>query len=204
MQNIVAGKAYVLGDNIDTDQIIPAHYLTLNPAIPAERAQFGRHALSGVPSDRAGLPTGNVPFVDQSDESNTRSDYSIIVAGKNFGCGSSREHAPLALAEAGIKAEIITRDWGMLKQAINSGEPDAYYMTWYADYPDGENFLFPTFHSINWGGGGNRARYKNPRVDALIERARGTLDEEERGRLYRQIDELVLGVGNSLWRQFNA
>ncbi len=95
------------------------------------------------------------------------------------------------LADVGIRAEIVSRDWGMLKQAINAGEPDAYYMTWFADYPDGENFLFPTFHSVNWGGGGNRARYKNEQVDALIEKARRLLDEEERGRLYRQIDELI-------------
>lgn len=95
------------------------------------------------------------------------------------------------LAQVGIEARIVTRDWGMLKQAINRGEPDAYYMDWYADYPDGENFLFPLFHSSNWGGGGNRARYKNEQVDLLIQRARGTLDEAERGRLYRQIDEMV-------------
>lgn len=95
------------------------------------------------------------------------------------------------LADVGIRAEIVSRDWGMLKQAINRGEPDAYYMTWLADYPDGENFLFPTFHSINWGGGGNRARYKNEQVDALIERARRTLDDAQREQLYREIDGIV-------------
>jgi ABC-type transport system substrate-binding protein len=95
------------------------------------------------------------------------------------------------LAQAGIRAEIVSRDWGMLKQAINRGEPDAYYMTWFADYPDGENFLYPTFHSINWGGGGNRARYKNAEVDSLIEKARRVLDDEERSQLYRRIDETI-------------
>ena len=95
------------------------------------------------------------------------------------------------LADVGIRAEIISRDWGMLKQAINQGQPDAYYMTWLADYPDGENFLYPTFHSSNWGGGGNRARYKNERVDELIEQARSLLDDEGRIELYRRIDEIV-------------
>jgi ABC-type transport system substrate-binding protein len=95
------------------------------------------------------------------------------------------------LAQVGIRAEIVSRDWGMLKQAINQGEPDAYYMTWFADYPDGENFLYPTFHSVNWGGGGNRARYKNAEVDSLIEQARRVLDQGERGRLYRRIDETI-------------
>lgn len=106
MQDVIKGKAYVLGDNIDTDQIIPAHFLMYNPAIPEERKQFGRFALCGVPDAQAGLPQGHVPFVDQSDPSNTRSHFSIVIGGKNFGCGSSREHAPLALAEAGVRAIV--------------------------------------------------------------------------------------------------
>src|SRR5437763_11730349 len=95
----LTGRAYVLGDNVDTDQIIPAQYLTLNPALPEEYKQFGKYALSSVPPSQAGLPKGRVPF-HTSDE--FISDYKIIVAGKNFGCGSSREHAPIALDAAGI------------------------------------------------------------------------------------------------------
>ncbi len=100
---IITGKAYVLGDNVDTDQIIPARYLTFNPSIPEEYRQFGKYALSSVPADRCGLPKGHVAF-HTSDE--FRSDYKIIVAGKNFGCGSSREHAPIALDAAGIEAVV--------------------------------------------------------------------------------------------------
>lgn len=106
MEHVICGKVYVLGDDIDTDQIIPANFLVYNPAIPEERKQFGRHALCGVPTAQAGLPAGGIPFVDQTDAANTRSSYSIIIAGKNFGCGSSREHAPLALAEAGVAAVV--------------------------------------------------------------------------------------------------
>ena len=104
MQKTIQGKAFVLGDNIDTDQIIPANYLSYNPAILEERKYLGKYALSGVPIAESGLPAGNIPFM-KSDES-FKSEYKIIVAGKNFGCGSSREHAPLALAEAGIAAVI--------------------------------------------------------------------------------------------------
>ena len=104
MQNQISGKAYVLGDNVDTDQIIPAKYLTYNPAIPEEYRMFGKYALCGVPDAQGGLPKGHVPFHGPEDE--FISPYSIIVAGKNFGCGSSREHAPVALAAAGIKAVI--------------------------------------------------------------------------------------------------
>ena len=56
MQCIIQGKAYVLGDNVDTDQIIPAQYLTFNPSIPEEYKQFGKYALSSVPPSQAGLP----------------------------------------------------------------------------------------------------------------------------------------------------
>lgn len=104
MQSRIEGAAYVLGDNIDTDQIIPAQYLTYNPAIPAEFKMFGKFALCGVPDSEAGLPKGHIPFHGPDDE--FISPYKIVIGGKNFGCGSSREHAPIALAAAGIVAVI--------------------------------------------------------------------------------------------------
>jgi 3-isopropylmalate/(R)-2-methylmalate dehydratase small subunit len=115
----ITGKAYVLGDNIDTDQIIPARYLTFNPAIPEEYKQFGKYALSSVPADRAGLPKGHVPF-HTNDE--FVSDYKIIVGGKNFGCGSSREHAPIALDAAGIEA-VVAEFYARIffRNAVNGG-----------------------------------------------------------------------------------
>jgi 3-isopropylmalate dehydratase small subunit len=58
----ITGKAYVLGDNVDTDQIIPARYLTFDPSIPEEYRQFGKYALSSVPASQAGLPKGHIPF----------------------------------------------------------------------------------------------------------------------------------------------
>ena len=103
MKSRIEGVAYVLGDNIDTDQIIPAQYLTYNPSIPAEYKMFGKYALSSVPPAQAGLPKGHVPFHTKDE---FVSDYKIIVGGKNFGCGSSREHAPIALDAAGIEAVV--------------------------------------------------------------------------------------------------
>jgi 3-isopropylmalate/(R)-2-methylmalate dehydratase small subunit len=119
MQKTVSGKAFVLGDNVDTDQIIPAQYLTYNPAIPAEYKMFGKYALSGVPNAQAGLPKGHVPF--HSDDEIV-SPYKIIIAGKNFGCGSSREHAPIALAAAGIAA-VVAEFYARIfyRNSINGG-----------------------------------------------------------------------------------
>src|SRR5437868_1155818 len=63
LQPVITGKAYVLGDNVDTDQIIPAQYLTFNPAIPEEYRQFGKYALSSVPPAQAGLPRDMFPSI---------------------------------------------------------------------------------------------------------------------------------------------
>src|SRR5215207_5095775 len=119
MQAIITGKAYVLGDNVDTDQIIPAQYLTFNPSIPDEYKQFGKYALSSVPPSQAGLPKGHVPFHTRDE---FVSDYTIIVGGKNFGCGSSREHAPIALDAAGIKA-VVAEFYARIffRNAVNGG-----------------------------------------------------------------------------------
>ncbi|PWN05688.1 3-isopropylmalate dehydratase [Rhodohalobacter mucosus] len=99
----IAGKAFVLGKNVDTDQIIPAAHLVYSLTDPEERKLYGKYALSGVPSSESGLPNGNIPFINGDA---CESEYSIIVASDNFGCGSSREHAPACLEIAGIKAII--------------------------------------------------------------------------------------------------
>ncbi len=103
MKPIINGKAFVLGDNIDTDQIIPAAHLVYKLDDPEEKKKYGKFAFSGVPIEQSGLPQGNIPFIK---EGKWQSDYTIVIGGKNFGCGSSREHAPFALQIAGIEAVI--------------------------------------------------------------------------------------------------
>lgn len=103
MQDVIKGKAYVLGDNIDTDQIIPAKHLVYSLSDPEERKLYGRYALSGVPDAAAGLPQGNIRFVPENDH---RSPFQIVIGGKNFGSGSSREHAPEAMQIAGVTAVV--------------------------------------------------------------------------------------------------
>ena len=98
MSNIIRGPAFVVRDNIDTDQIISAQYLTLVPTISAEYEKLGSYALCGLPQDQ--YPTRYV------DSGKMKSAYPIVIAGRNFGCGSSREHAPIALGAAGCAAVI--------------------------------------------------------------------------------------------------
>ncbi|MEN8193636.1 MAG: 3-isopropylmalate dehydratase [Bacteroidota bacterium] len=103
MENTITGKAFVLGDNVDTDQIIPAEHLVYSMDDENEAKMYGKFALSSVPNDESGLPEGGIPFVKDGDFD---SEYSIIIGGSNFGCGSSREHAPYALMKAGCKVIV--------------------------------------------------------------------------------------------------
>jgi 3-isopropylmalate/(R)-2-methylmalate dehydratase small subunit len=98
MSTTIRGPVYVLGDNIDTDQIIPAEYLTLVPTIPEEYRKLGSYAMAGQLRQ-----PGEPAFVPEGAET---TPYAIVVAGKNFGCGSSREHAPIALHAAGAQAVV--------------------------------------------------------------------------------------------------
>ncbi|RBQ24802.1 MAG: Isopropylmalate/citramalate isomerase small subunit [Methanocorpusculum sp. MCE] len=94
------GRAWKFGDDIDTDAIIPARFLTIYD--PKELAS---HAFEGTRSEFAA----------------EAKDGDVIVAGRNFGCGSSREHAPLALKGAGIEF-VVAKSFARIfyRNAINT------------------------------------------------------------------------------------
>ncbi|SPE59720.1 Isopropylmalate/citramalate isomerase small subunit [Verrucomicrobia bacterium] len=115
MQSVFSGPVYVVRDNIDTDQIIPAQYLNLVPTIPEEYKKLGSYALCGLPDSL--YP---IRFVEKDRDV---SAYPIVVGGRNFGCGSSREHAPIALGAAGCKivlAESFARIF--FRNSVATGE----------------------------------------------------------------------------------
>jgi peptide/nickel transport system substrate-binding protein/oligopeptide transport system substrate-binding protein len=95
------------------------------------------------------------------------------------------------LGAAGVRAEIRVRDWSALKASIDQGETPAFFINWYADYPDPENFLVPLFHSRNVGGGGNRARFRDAAVDSLLDRLERPAPDPERRALAAEIDRRV-------------
>ena len=101
MDEIIMSKNWIYGDNVDTDVIIPARYL--NTPNSKELAQ---HCMEDIDKEFA-------KNVQQND---------FIIAGYNFGCGSSREHAPLAIKECGIKA-VIAKSFARIfyRNAINIG-----------------------------------------------------------------------------------
>ena len=115
MQSVFTGPVFVVRDNIDTDQIIPAQYLNLVPTIAEEYEKLGSYALCGLPES---LYPERFVKPGQMD-----SAYPIVVGGRNFGCGSSREHAPIALGSAGCRvvlAESFARIF--FRNSVATGE----------------------------------------------------------------------------------
>ena len=95
--NEVRSQSVVLAQtNIDTDQIIPARFLSTT-----ERAGLGKHAFNDWRWQADGSPNPTFPF-NQPENAGRR----ILLAGRNFGCGSSREHAPWALTDLGLRAIV--------------------------------------------------------------------------------------------------
>ena len=101
MNTKITGKIIVVGDNIDTDQIYPGRFLAIT-----DPKEIGSHCLCGVSEDIApNFPKGG-----------------IVVAGRNFGCGSSREHAPIALLSMGASA-VLADSFARIffRNAVNLG-----------------------------------------------------------------------------------
>jgi len=101
----ISGRAWVFGDDIDTDQIFPGAYLTLTDV-----EEMGKHAMEGVP--------GREDFAKKVAKGD------IIVAGKNFGCGSSREQAPIAIKGSGVSV-VVAKSFARIfyRNAVNIGLP---------------------------------------------------------------------------------
>lgn len=104
MDHLVKGKAFYCGDYVNTDLMAPGRFEPIE-----SNEQLARIALIDY--------RGAVPFVNPQ---TGRSDYSVIIAGKEFGCGSSRETAPMALSLAGVKI-VIARSFGniFLRNCVN-------------------------------------------------------------------------------------
>jgi len=100
---MIKGTVYKFGDNVDTDQIIPAKYL-----VTTDATELGKHCMEIADAD---FPTKAKPG-------------DIIIAGKNFGCGSSREHAPLSIKGLGLGL-IIAESFARIffRNCINIGMP---------------------------------------------------------------------------------
>ena len=106
-ETVLRGRAWRFGDNVDTDQIIPAKYAIHS----LDERKLGEHAMEGVPGNEDGW-------------SQRISAGDIMVAGSNFGCGSSREIAPIAIRGAGISC-VVADSFARIffRNSINLGYP---------------------------------------------------------------------------------
>ena len=112
------GKVIKYGDNIDTDVIIPARYLNTS-----DHAELAKHCMEDIDKD----------FVNKVQKGD------IMVGGANFGCGSSREHEPIAIKESGISC-VIAKDFARIffRNSINIGLPILECAEASADIDDGD------------------------------------------------------------------
>lgn len=95
------------------------------------------------------------------------------------------------LKKHGVNVNLKPMEWSALKDAVSKGEAPSFYMSWFGDYPDGENFLYPLFHSKNWGSGGNRARFKSEEIDRMIEESVKIQDPDRRAEAYDLINRKI-------------
>lgn len=109
------GKCYVTRDNIDTDQIIPAEYLTLVPSKPDEYEKLGSYAMIGLPQEL--YPERYIA------DGEMKTIYPVMIGGNNFGCGSSREHAPVAMGASGAKV-VVAQSYARIffRNCVATGE----------------------------------------------------------------------------------
>ncbi len=100
---ILKGKAWKFGNDVNTDEILPARYMNTS-----DKNELAKHCMEGIDKEFA----------------NKIAKGDIIVAGKNFGCGSSREHAPIAIKHRGISC-VIAESFGRIffRNSINIGLP---------------------------------------------------------------------------------
>ena len=106
MSTVLRGRAWKFGDNVDTDQVIPAKYAIYS----LDEKKLGEHAMEGVPNNE-----GWAQRIAPGD---------IIVGGSNFGCGSSREIAPVAIRGAGVSV-VVADSFARIffRNSINLGFP---------------------------------------------------------------------------------
>ena len=149
---VIKGKVHKFGDDINTDDIIAAKYL-----VSADAGELGKHCMETIdPKFSQAVSPGD-----------------IIVAGNNFGCGSSREHAPLAIKGCGISA-VIAKSFAAIffRNAINIGLP-------FLESPDADKIKAGDIIEIHLAGGiiKNITQGQNYKTEAFPEFLRDIVEE---------------------------
>lgn len=152
----------------------------------------GRVARSPVPPvlrmEGAELPA---PFAPKGVD---RSRPLVLLRSSSRASQEPAEAIAAFLREAGFSVEVESMEWTAMKSRVGRGDFDLAYMSWYADYPDPENFLIPLFHSKNVGAAGNRARLRDAEIDRLLEELRAASPGPLRDRLVAAAEARVVSL----------
>lgn len=128
----IRGKVIILGDDVDTDQILPGY------AMSEPYEEIGKYAMAGLPTD---------------DFKNNREPGCILVGGRNFGCGSSREQAPEVIKALGIRC-VVARSYARIffRNSINNGLLLIENDTLCSDVSEGDSITVIPGREILYGG----------------------------------------------------
>ena len=203
-----------LRKNIQTQDELNMYYLGLNcqkaPFQNKSLRQALAHAIDKeliihtIRKDRARILHGPIPLgVTGYDSKLTSYPYKPSLLNKttlsfdllipfNIETLQLAEAVQANLRDANVQVNIHQLEWSAFKGLLSNGDFDAFLLSWWADYPDGENFLFPLFHSASIGSGGNYTGYKNKGVDRLIHHSRETINENERAHTLKRIQEIII------------
>ncbi|MCH7520781.1 MAG: hypothetical protein IIB42_03640 [Candidatus Marinimicrobia bacterium] len=183
----------------DDRRVRQAVNLAVNRALILEKSLYGQGVLANgpVPPGLAGYDPTLAPYpydpeaaIRLLQEAGYEDGFSVeLWQGQSVGLAKMTEAVQAQLGRIGVRVKLVQNDWNLFTEAIVQGKPDMYYRSWWADYPDAENFLAPLFHSREsmrrWN------RYHNPQLDDLIDSIQREGDAGRREALVRQAVTII-------------
>lgn len=183
----------------DDRRVRQAVNLAVNRALLLEKNLYGQGVLANgpVPPGLAGYDPALAPYPYDPEQAIgllQEAGYGEGLAvelwqGQSVGLAKITEAVQAQLGRVGVQVKLVQNDWNLFTEAIVQGTPDMYYRSWWADYPDAENFLAPLFHSREsmrrWN------RYRNPQLDDLIDAIQREGDEGRREALVRRAVTII-------------
>jgi len=166
----------LIDEAIDADKILTTFYankaVKANGPVPGSLLQF-------IPGEKIPGKNLKTPLHLKLIQSK-RSENSIVT-----------EVFQTQLQKVKIKVEIVSLEWSSFKARLIQGDYDLFYLSWWADYPDAENFLTPLFHSKSRGTGGNYTGINDPFIDMMLDRANQTSDLNQRIEIFLEVSARV-------------
>lgn len=188
--------------------------MALEPPLILNCVREGAGVVSSgpIPPGIAGHTSGQLPIPFQPDKAKSIIEKHRL-AGKELVLllpsvegfyRTAGEVLQADLKKTGLAIRILQTEWVTYRRMLREGEFDIAMRTWWADYPDGDNFLYPLFHSSQIGAG-NVSRFQDSQIDQLIEESEQVMDSTERTALLQKIDDLVVEKAPAvfLWHRAN-